>query len=266
MTLVALAPEFAPAQPHLTAAELMATLKGGLTVAACVPARNETTTIEPIVATCTALADAGLLDEVVIVDDGSTDDTGARARRAGARVVRNHEGEGKGQALRCGLAQTRSDIVVFLDADVANFSGRFVTRLVAPLLERERTQLVKAAYRRPLDGRADEGGRVTELLARPLLERFFPELAHIAQPLAGECAVRRSALEAAPLADGYGIEIGLLIDIYTCFGVAAIAEADLDERVHRNRPLHELRPHAREVLEAVLSRAGLASKREGLHE
>ena len=266
MTLVTLAPEFAPAQPHLAAAKVMATIKGGLTVAACIPARNETTTIEPIVATCTALADVGLLDEVVLVDNGSTDDTGARARRAGARVVRNHQGEGKGQALRCGLAHTRSDVVVFLDADVANFCGRFVTRLVGPLLESEATQLVKAAYRRPLDGQADEGGRVTELLARPLLERFFPELAHIAQPLAGECAVRRKALEAAPLADGYGVEIGLLIDIYKRFGVGAIAQADLDERVHRNRPLHQLRPHAREVLEAVLSRVGVAPKREGPNE
>jgi glucosyl-3-phosphoglycerate synthase len=208
------------------------------------------------VATCTALADVGLLDEVVIVDDGSTDDTAARARRAGATVVRNDEDQGKGQALRCGLAHTRSDLVVFLDADVANFSGRFVTLLVEPLLRNRKTQLVKAAYRRPLDGQPDEGGRVTELLARPLLERFFPELGHVAQPLAGECAIRREALNAMTLADGYGIEVGLLIDIYTRFGVEAIAEADLDERIHRNRPLHQLRPHAREVLDAVLTRVG----------
>ena len=266
MTLVALAPEFAPAQPPLAAAEVMATLKGGLTIAACIPARNETTTIEPIVHTCTALAEVGLLDEVVIVDDGSTDDTGARARRAGARVVQNLQDQGKGQALRCGLAHTRSDVVVFLDADVTNFSGRFVTLLVAPLLRSEKTQLVKAAYRRPLDGQAGEGGRVTELLARPLLERFFPELAHIAQPLAGECAVRRSALEAAPLADGYGIEIGLLIDIYKRFGIEAIAEADLDERIHRNRPLHQLRPHAREVLDAVMQRVAVATTKEDPNE
>lgn len=266
MTPVALDATFAPAQPHLAVAAAMTAIKGGLTVATCIPARNETTTIEPIVSTCSALADVGLLDEVVVVDDGSTDDTASRARRAGAEVIRNDQGQGKGQALRCGLAHTRADVVVFLDADVSNFSSRFVTQLVAPILAGETTQMVKAAYRRPLDGQPGEGGRVTELVVRPLLERFYPDLAGIAQPLAGECAIRRGALESVALADGYGIEIGLLIDIYSRFGIEAIAEADLGERVHRNRPLHQLRPHARDVLDAVLSRVALATPKEGSDE
>jgi glucosyl-3-phosphoglycerate synthase len=194
------------------------------------------------------------LDSVVVVDDHSTDATARRARRAGATVLVNHGGPGKGQALRWAVGQVDADVLVFLDADVANFSDRFVCGLAAPLLADPVIQLVKPAYRRPLDGRPDEGGRVTELLARPLLERSFPDLAVLAQPLAGECAVRRSALGGITLADGYGIEIGLLIDVARRFGMAAIAEVDLGIRVHRNRPLAELGPHARAVLDAVMTR------------
>jgi len=245
-----------PAKPASAtgAGRSIADIKGGMTIAACIPARNESVTIEPIVATCRALRDMGLLDEIIVVDDGSLDDTARRARRAGATVVTNTFGHGKGQALRCVLDQVRADVIVFLDADVANFAERFVTRLVAPLLANTSIQLVKAAYERPLDGTPGEGGRVTELLARPLLDRFFPELANVVQPLAGETAVRSMALKEISLSDGYGIEIGLLIDIYTRFGRDAIVEADLGQRVHRNRPLHQLRPHAHEVLDAVLRR------------
>jgi glucosyl-3-phosphoglycerate synthase len=115
--------------------------------------------------------------------------------------------------------------------------------------------MVKAGYERPLHGRAGEGGRVTELVARPLLERFFPALAGIAQPLAGEFALRREVLADIVLDDGYAIDVALLIDVYERFGRQAIVEVDLGERVHRNRPLHELRPHSRAVLDAVLTRA-----------
>ena len=156
-----------------------------------------------------------------------------------------------------------ADILVFLDGDVANFSDRFVSALALPLLVEPDLQLVKAVYRRPLIGRSDEGGRVNELVARPLLERFYPDLAVVAQPLGGECAVHRSALHEAPLADGYGIEIGLLIDVYRRFRMHAIVEVDLGERVHRYRPLHQLRPHARAVLGAVLTRAGPQAPRRG---
>ena len=232
----------------------IAAAKGTQRIAVCIPARNEAPTIGLIVDGVAQLRDARLVDEIIVIDDGSDDATALEAAAAGACIVESTCGPGKGQALRDGLSATRSDIVVFLDADVTNFSTRFVTTLVQPLLHNPALQLVKARYRRRLDGRADEGGRVNELLARPLLRRFFPPLASIAQPLAGECAVRRSALGGLVLADGYGIEIGLLIDVFTRFGRTAISEADLGERIHRNRPLHELRPHADEILATVLAR------------
>ena len=228
--------------------------KGIQRIGVCIPARNEHSTIGAVVDVVVPLRAAGLVDDIVVVDDGSTDATGLEAAAAGAQVIESLEGPGKGQALRAALAETDADLAVFLDADVTNFSTRFVTDLVAPLLHDPRVQLVKARYRRALDGRPGEGGRVNELLARPLLRRFFPPLASIAQPLAGECAIRRTALDDLVLADGYGIEIGLLIDVYRRFGRSAITEADLGERVHRNRPLQELRPHADEVLAAVLDR------------
>lgn len=228
--------------------------KGSLSIAACIPARDEAATIEPIVGVCAGLAESGALDSVVVVDDHSADATAERARRAGAIVLHNPGLPGKGEALRCAVARTAADILLFLDADVTNFSGHYVSDLALPLLADPGLVLVKARYRRPLAGLADEGGRVTELLARPLLERFYPELATIAQPLAGECAVRRRALDGIRLDDGYGIEIGLLIDVYRRFGRHAIGEADLGERVHRNRPLHQLRPHARAVLDSLMAR------------
>lgn len=231
--------------------------KGGRTIGACVPARNEAATIASVLAVCGWLQDAGVLDEVTVVDDHSTDGTGGVARRMGAEVLDNPRSPGKGQALRTALGASTADVVVFLDADVVNFSDRFVSDLVLPLLTDPAVQLVKPVYRRPLDGRPDEGGRVTELVARPLLERFFPDLAAIAQPLGGESAVRRSALDGITLAEGYGIEIGLLIDVHRRFGPAAIAEVDLGERIHRNRPLRELQPHTRAVLDTVMSRVSM---------
>jgi glucosyl-3-phosphoglycerate synthase len=228
--------------------------RGAVSVAACIPARNEASTIGAIVDEVAALRAAGLIDDLVVIDDASADATASIARSAGATVVRSTAGPGKGQALTAAVAATDADVLVFLDADVSNFSPRFVTDLVIPLLNDRNARLVKAAYRRPCDGRPDEGGRVTELLARPLLRRFFPDLAGIAQPLAGECAVRRTALSGIDLVAGYGIEIGLLIDIYRRFGRAAITEVDLGERVHRNRPLHELRPHADDIVAAVFRR------------
>lgn len=195
------------------------------------------------------------MDELVVIDDASSDATAARARANGATVLANPRGPGKGQALARAVASTEAEILVFLDADVSNFTAHFITDLVAPLLGDHRVKLSKATYRRPLRGVADEGGRVTELLARPLLRRFFPDLLRLSQPLAGECAVRRDTLDDVVFADGYGIEIGLLIDIFLRHGLDAIAEADLGERVHRNRPLQDLRSHADDVLAAVLDRA-----------
>ena len=219
-----------------------------------VPAFNEAVGIERAVRSLAA-SDYPKF-EVVVVDDGSADATGPLAAAAGARVLTSRSGPGKGQALTAAVGATTADVVVFLDADVANFSERFVTGLVAPLLGDPAVQLVKGAYRRSLHGLAGEGGRVTELVARPLLERFFPELAALGQPLAGETALRRSALDGVVLEDGYAVEIALLIDVYRRWGADAITEADLGERVHRNRPLADLRHQAGAVLDAVLARAG----------
>ncbi len=223
-------------------------------VAVIIPARDEAETIGPIVSALNALKASGRVDDVVVVDDGSTDATATLADAAGARVLRSADGPGKGQALRFAVSATDADVLVFLDGDVANFHSSYVTMLTAPLADPS-IQMVKARYRRSCDGRADESGRVTELLAKPLLRRLFPELANLAQPLSGECAIRRTALDSIELSDGYGIEIGLLIDVCNQFGRGAIAEVDLGERVHRNRPLHELRTHADHVLVAALSRA-----------
>ncbi|HET7487405.1 MAG TPA: glucosyl-3-phosphoglycerate synthase [Acidimicrobiales bacterium] len=240
--------------PATTEVDRLVAAKGAATVAVCIPARDEAATIGPVVAAAHRLAACGLVDELVVVDDGSADATAALAAAGGARVVPSAGGPGKGQALSCAVAATTADLLVFADADVANFSERYVAGLVAPLLAHPAVQLVKGAYRRPLHGLPGEGGRVTELVARPLLERFFPPLATVAQPLAGETAVRRSALRGLLLDDGYAVEIGLLIDVYRRYGRAAVADVDLGERVHRNRPLADLRPHATAVLDAVLSR------------
>jgi glucosyl-3-phosphoglycerate synthase len=228
--------------------------KAGRRVGVCVPARNEAQTIGRIIIVAAHLRQLGLVDEILVVDDASDDATASEARATGASVITSPFGPGKGEALRAALSATESEIIVFLDADVTNFVPRFVTDLVAPLLQEPKLQLVKATYRRSLNGRPGEGGRVNDLLARPLLRRFFPPLATLAQPLAGECAVRRAALDDLTLADGYGIEIGLLIDVYLRHGLDSIVEIDLGERIHRNRPLRELQPHADDVLAAVLAR------------
>jgi glucosyl-3-phosphoglycerate synthase len=229
-------------------------LKGSRSLSVCIPARNEATTIRRVVEIAMSLRDRGLADEVLVIDDGSCDKTWARAKAAGAQMSTNRLGTGKGQALRSALRNTDGDFLLFLDGDVTSYSVNSLAALVAPLLRDSTIQLVKAAYRRPLGTHADEGGRVTELVARPLLERFFPELASIAQPLAGETAIRRGVFDHIELEAGYGVEIALLIDVYGAYGIDAIAQVDMGERIHRNRPLVELRPHARAVLDAVLTR------------
>ena len=230
----------------------LASLKAasGLRVTVCIPARDEAVTVAAVVAPVASALDQ-LVDELIVVDDCSTDGTGPIAEAFGARVVRRDAGPGKGAAMAAGLAASTGDIVVFLDADVRNFGVHYVPRLVEPLVADPSLVLVKGTYQRP--GGAG-GGRVTELLARPLLRRLFPELAFVRQPLAGEVAVRRHALEGLVLEPGYGVEVGMLIDVARRFGPSAIAQADLGARLHRNRPLAELAGQADEVLAAVLTR------------
>ena len=237
----------APTAPSLA----LAKAASGLRVTVCIPARDEAATVGGVVAPVASALDQ-LVDELVVVDDCSTDGTGAIAEAFGARVVRRHAGPGKGAAMAAGLAASTGDIVIFLDADVRNFGMHYVTRLVEPLVAHSGIVMVKGTYERPGDA---GGGRVTELLARPLLRRLFPELAFVRQPLAGEVAVRRQALDGMVLEAGYGVEVGMLVDVARRFGPAAIAQVDLGERVHRNRPLAELAGQADEVLAAVLARA-----------
>ncbi len=227
----------------------------------CIPARDEAATVGGIVdAIVRELTEEGggvpLVYDVVVADDGSTDETGELARAAGARVVTRSSGVGgKGQAMRSALEAASGDLIVFLDADVTNFGPHFVTSLLGPLLADDSLALVKGYYERPLHGAPGGGGRVTELVARPLIDLLFPHLAVVKQPLAGETAAPRSVLEKCGLADGYAVELALLIDVAARFGTESIAQVDLGIREHRNRPLEELRPQATDVLRAALARA-----------
>jgi glucosyl-3-phosphoglycerate synthase len=235
--------------------------KGDRHVSVCIPARNEAATIGPIVHSIasTLAGESGgwpLVDELMVIDDNSDDRTGELALRAGARVIASEAGRGgKGQAMRTALKAAQGDLIVFVDADVTNFGPHFVTGLLGPLLSDESVTLVKGYYQRPLHGAPDGGGRVTELVARPVIDLLFPHLASIRQPLAGETAAHRWVLEKCGLAEGYAVELALLIDVAARFGVETIAQVDLGVRVHRNRPLAELRPQATDILRASLARA-----------
>ena len=238
--------------------------KGDTTVSVCLPARNEETTVGAIVDTIRAalVVDVALVDEIVVVDDHSSDQTAAQATAAGARVVGAADvlaeygrGHGKGEALWKSLYASTGDVVVWCDADVQDFHPRFVTGLLGPLLTDPSLAFVKGFYERPVDGHVRGGGRVTELVARPLLTLLFPQLAGVVQPLSGEYGGRREVLEQVPFVEGYGVDIALLIDIAARFGVQRMAQVDLGQRVHRNRPLHELSPMAAQVLQAALRRA-----------
>jgi glucosyl-3-phosphoglycerate synthase len=250
----------------------LAATKAGARVSVCLPARDEEATVGSVVTTIRReLVDAvGLVDEVVVVDDGSADRTATVARAAGARVVgpddvpeaAEHLGTrhgGKGGALWRSLLATEGDLVVWVDADIRDFAARFVTGLVGPLLTRPDVDFVKGFYDRPAEG-GEGGGRVTELVARPVVALLFPHLAAVVQPLAGEYAGRRELLERIPFVEGYGVDLALLVDVAAEVGTEAMAQVDLGTRVHRNRPLTELGPQALEVLQAALQRArpGLA--------
>jgi glucosyl-3-phosphoglycerate synthase len=242
--------------------------KRGRRVSVCIPARDEEATVGQIVASIREdLVEAvPVVDEILVMDDGSTDATAAVAESAGATVVATAEvlpdfpALGKGQAMWKGVHAATGDVIVFCDADIRDFDPGFVLGLAGPLLARDDIDFVKGFYERPVDGRPGTGGRVTELMARPLISVFFPHLADLAQPLSGECAAYREVLESVPFAGGYGVDLGLLIDVTARFGHAGLVQSDLGVRIHRNRTLSELGPQSLAILQVVLERAGVADE------
>ena len=241
------------------------------TVSVCVPAREEAATIAAVVGPLIALREAGVVDQVVVLDDDSRDGTGAIAAALGAEVVRPAAllamcGPllGKGDAMWRALSVLTGDLVCFVDADSEDFGAHFATGLLGPLICEPRLQFVKAFYRRPFRRGPQHvdptgGGRVTELMARPLLAAFYPELAGVRQPLAGEFAARRDLLERMAFCTGYAVEIGLLLDVAAEIGAGAIAQVDLDVRQNRHQPLEDLAAMSAAVLSAVTTRL----RREG---
>lgn len=234
-------------------------------VSVCLPARECAQTVGEIVGALAPLRDAGAIDEVVVVDAASADGTAEVARRAGATVWQEAElmpdhGPvlGKGDAMWRALSVLGGELVCFLDADTERFSPHFATGLVGPLVCEPGVSFVKAFYRRPLavDGveQPDGGGRVNRLTARPALQVFYPELAAVRQPLAGEVAATRALLESLPFATGYGVEVAMLIDVWREHGLETIAQVDLEEHRNRHQPLSALAPMAATVLATIASR------------
>ena len=256
-------------EPSWLAEELVA-VKAGRRVSVVLPALDEEATVGAIVAAILpfTLGPSPLVDELVVMDSGSTDRTIEVATAAGARVVRRTDVvedleplPGKGEVLWRSLAATAGDVVCYIDSDLIDFDPGFVPALLGPLLAEEGVGLVKGFYRRPLRLETSEvdtgGGRVTELLVRPLLAALRPELAGVVQPLGGEYAGTRELLDSLPFAAGYGVEIGLLLDTHAAHGLDAIAQVNLGVRKHRNRSLLQLGVMARQILGAALSRCGI---------
>lgn len=234
-------------------------LKGDARVSVCIPCKNEAETIGDLVRMIEADLVGTLVDELIVLDDDSADETAYIAEQAGARVVaiesihqKLGRGVGKGNALWSSLAASSGDIVVWIDGDITSFSPEWIVRLVIPLLVDAEVGLVKASYERP--SHLGGGGRTTELVARPLLSLFHPELAELRQPLAGEFAGRRAMLERIPFAMGWGVEIGMIIDMAKAFGPESLGQVDLGIRLHRHHKLDVLSVQAAEVAATLLSR------------
>jgi len=238
-----------------------------VTISLCIPTLNEEKTIgkEIILFKSELMTRYPLLDEIAVIDSGSHDNTLAVAASFGADVYLARdilpdmgEKRGKGENLWKAIYQLKGDIIVYIDADIKNIHPRFVYGLVAPLIYRPEMKYVKAFYERPLalaqSVRPSGGGRVTEILIRPLFSLFFPELTAIIQPLSGEYAVRRAVLEQIPFPIGYGVETSHLIDVYRLYGLGAFGQTDLDQRVHRNQATRDLAKMSFGILHTFLSR------------
>ncbi len=249
--------------------------KRQLSISLCIPALNEEDTIgkEIVLLKSELMTRYNLLDELAVIDSGSDDATREVASAFGADVYLSSEilpGEGekkgKGENLWKAIYQLTGDIILYLDADIKNIHPKFAYGLLAPLILREEIKYVKAFYERPLvmsgDIRPSGGGRVTEILVRPLFSLFFPQLTVFLQPLSGEYAVRREVLEQLAFPVGYGVETAHLIDVLQLYGLEAFAQVDLDQRVHKNQPTRDLGKMAFGILQTFLSR----QKKHGLIE
>jgi glucosyl-3-phosphoglycerate synthase len=241
--------------------------KQGVTISLCIPTLNEEKTIgkEVVIFKSELMNRYPLLDEIAVIDSGSSDETRDVAASYGADVYLSSEilpdlGEkrGKGENLWKAIHQLRGDIIVYVDADIKNIHPRFAYGLIAPLIYRPEIKYVKAFYERPLafsqGVRPSGGGRVTEILVRPLFALFLPDLAAIIQPLSGEYAVRREVLQEIPFPIGYGVETSHLIDVYQKWGMSAFGQTDLDQRVHRNQSTRDLGKMSFGILQTFLSR------------
>jgi len=240
----------------------------GERVSVIIPARNEAGTVAEVVGQIRdALVPIGLVDELVVIDSDSEDGTAEVARAAGATVFAARAVDtgdaglpGKGEALWKSLFVTTGELLVFIDADLTEWGPHFVSGLLGPMLEHPDVRLVKGFYDRLADDlpgaevAAPQGGRVTELCARPLLNLYWPELAAVVQPLAGEWAIRRSLLAALPIPVGYGVEFASLTDTYLRHGLSAIAQVDLGRRGHRHQAVHDLGVMAAEILATAMRR------------
>lgn len=240
----------------------------GHTISLCLPTYNEVGTIGNILKVIKKklVIDYPLLDEIILIDGGSTDGTLEIVEEAGVKVYFQDKvlrglgkAQGKGEGLWKSLYCMKGDIIVWIDADIRNIHPRFVYGLVGPLLQHPGIQLVKGFYQRPLQSESKRrhktgGGRVTELVARPFLSLFYPELSALIQPLSGEYAGRRQALDSIPFFTGYGVEIGMIIDIMNRYGMEALAQVDLVERVHYNQTIPALGRMSFGVMQAVLLR------------
>jgi glucosyl-3-phosphoglycerate synthase len=240
---------------------------GEHTISVCIPTLNEGATIGPILRCIreALIEEVPLVDELAIMDSSSQDETASVARDCGADVYQDRDilphlepMGGKGEALWKSLFVMKGDLIAWCDADIENFDPPFVTGVLGPLLTDRDVGYVKAFYERPVKSGTQlvpgEGGRVTELVARPLLNTFWPALAPLVQPLSGEYAGRRALLEQVPFFSGYGVEIGLVIDIAERFGLDAFAQVDLGDRIHRNRGVRELARMAFAILHVVIQR------------
>ena len=243
--------------------------KLGLRISVGLPTLNEEATIGKVIQAIRSrlMERVPLVDELIVIDSDSTDRTRAIARELGVPVHIHQEllpeigpGKGKGEALWKSLSVLTGDIVAWVDTDVSNFHPKFVYGLLGPLLFRPDIAFTKAFYRRPLDVggelQATGGGRVTELMARPILNMFFPELSGMIQPLSGEQAGRRSLLERLPFFSGYGVETGLLIDVLRASGLRSMSQVDMKQRIHRNQSLLALSKMSFEIVQVAMKRLG----------